>query len=80
MSNTPQNKPRCGSDISLTELFNQAKLPRYGSDVYLADLFGVSRATIWRWAASGILPQPIKLSPGCTRWRLDQIKQLEGAA
>ena len=54
--------------------------PRYGSDVYLADLFGVSRATVWRWAASGILPQPVKLSPGCTRWRLDQIKQLEGAA
>ena len=62
MHDTPQNKPR------------------YGSDVYLADLFGVSRATVWRWAASGILPQPVKLSPGCTRWRLDQIKQLGEAA
>lgn len=56
------------------------QLPRYGSDVQLAELFNVSRATIWRWAASGILPQPIKLSPGCTRWRLDQIKQLGEAA
>lgn len=58
----------------------QQPLPRYSSDVQLAELFNVSRATIWRWAASGILPQPVKLSPGCTRWRLDQIKQLEGAA
>jgi len=56
------------------------QLPRYGSDVQLAELFGVCRATIWRWAAAGILPQPVKLSPGVTRWRLDQIKQLEGAA
>ena len=56
------------------------QLPRYGSDVQLAELFNVSRATIWRWTASGILPQPIKLSPGCTRWRLDQIEQLQGVA
>ncbi len=53
---------------------------QYISDVQLAEIFSVSRATIWRWAASGILPQPLKLSPGCTRWRLDQIKQLQGAA
>tara|TARA_Y100000780_G_scaffold72318_1_gene64805 strand:- start:194 stop:400 length:207 start_codon:yes stop_codon:yes gene_type:complete len=56
------------------------QLPRYSSDVQLAELFNVSRATIWRWAASGILPQPVKLSPGCTRWRLDQIQQLQGGA
>lgn len=56
------------------------QLPRYGSDVQLAELFNVSRATIWRWAASGILPKPVKLSPGVTRWRLDQIKQLGEAA
>jgi len=58
----------------------QKPAPIWGSDTHLAELFGVSRATIWRWTAAGILPQPVKLSPGCTRWRLDQIKQLQGAA
>lgn len=55
-------------------------LPRvWASDTQLAEIYSVSRATVWRWAAAGILPQPVKLSPGCTRWRLDQIKQLVGA-
>jgi prophage regulatory protein len=52
----------------------------YVSDVQLAAIFSVSRQTIWRWTAAGHLTQPIKLSPGCTRWRLDQIEQLQGVA
>ena len=49
----------------------------YLSDTQLALRFSVSRATIWRWAESGNLPSPIKLSPGCTRWRLKEILQFE---
>lgn len=56
-------------------------LPRvWASDTQLAEIYSVSRATIWRWAASGHLPQPVKMSPGCTRWKLADIEQLQGAA
>jgi prophage regulatory protein len=47
----------------------------YVSDRQLANHYGVSRATIWRWVAKGILAKPEKLSPGCTRWNLNKIEQ-----
>ncbi|WP_150298864.1 helix-turn-helix transcriptional regulator [Pseudomonas profundi] len=53
---------------------------RYVSDIQLAEMFAVSRATIWRWTKAGNLPEPVKLSPGTTRWRLADIQQLNGAA
>lgn len=49
----------------------------YIPDLQLAQRFGVSRATIWRWAQKGKFPQPIKLSPGCTRWRLSDVEAWE---
>jgi predicted DNA-binding transcriptional regulator AlpA len=45
------------------------------SDVQLAERYGVSRSTIWRWSQRGILPKPIEISPGTTRWRLDEIEK-----
>lgn len=56
----------------------QNPVPCYGSDIQLAEFFGVSRATIWRWTKEGRLPQPVRISAGCTRWRLDQIELLQG--
>lgn len=50
----------------------------WASDSQLANIFSVSRATVWRWAAAGRIPQPVKLSPGCTRWKLADIQQLQG--
>ncbi len=50
-------------------------MKNYISDQQLAERYSIHRATVWRWAANGILPSPISLSPGCTRWRLDQIEQ-----
>ena len=49
----------------------------YLTDRQLAERFGVSRQTIWRWAGAGVMPQPVKLSPGFTRWRSDQVKAWE---
>lgn len=46
---------------------------RYVSDQWLADYFGVSRSTIWRWTRKGVLPSPVSLSPGTTRWRLVDV-------
>lgn len=50
-------------------------MQKYGSDAQLAEHYSVSRSTIWRWAASGLLPKPVQLSPGCTRWRMDEIEK-----
>lgn len=47
------------------------------SDKSLSVRYGVSRASIWRWVQAGRLPKPLKLSPGCTRWRSSDIEQWE---
>lgn len=51
--------------------------PVYFTDTQLAGRFGVSRQTVWRWARAGRMPQPVKLSPGFTRWRSDAIEAWE---
>mgnify|MGYP005760355299 CR=1 FL=1 len=48
----------------------------YFSDKTLAARFEVSRATIWRWAAEGRIPKPVKIV-GSTRWRLADIQAWE---
>ncbi|MEO7864000.1 MAG: AlpA family phage regulatory protein [Nitrospirales bacterium] len=50
--------------------------------VYISDRangarFKVSRATIWRWIKTRGFPQPIKFSPGCTRWKLADVEAWE---
>lgn len=50
---------------------------KYFSAKELADHFGVSLATIWNWARRGLLPEPVRLSPRCTRWRASEIAELE---
>ena len=50
---------------------------KYVSADQLAERYGIDRSTVWRWAVRGILPQPIKLSEQCTRWKLDEIEQAE---
>ena len=49
----------------------------YAQDIHLASRYSVTRATIWRWAAEGRIPQPIKLSPGCARWRIVDLESFE---
>lgn len=34
----------------------------------------VSAATIWRWAAAGAIPAPIRLSPRVTAWQVGAIR------
>lgn len=41
----------------------------------VAEMLAVSRATIWRYvAANGTFPQPLKLSPGCSRWYAEEVE------
>ncbi|NML61852.1 AlpA family phage regulatory protein [Massilia sp. RP-1-19] len=34
-----------------------------------------SATTLWRMVAAGTFPKPIKLSPGCTAWRVEDIRE-----
>lgn len=51
----------------------------YIRDTDLASRYEVDRTTIWRWSQSKTykFPAPVKLSPGCTRWRLSDVEQWE---
>ena len=41
----------------------------------LARLMSVEVATLDRMRAAGRIPQPLMLSPGCVRWRLDDVRR-----
>ncbi len=48
------------------------------SDHEVAARYGISRAAIWRWVRRNQdFPKPIKLSPGTTRWRLNDLVRFE---
>jgi predicted DNA-binding transcriptional regulator AlpA len=53
------------------------QVTHYLSDAQLAARYSVHRVTIWRWARTGRFPQPIKLTPGTSRWRLEDVVQYE---
>lgn len=38
-------------------------------------LTGLAKSTIWLWVKEGKLPQPIKLSPRVTVWKLTEIEE-----
>jgi predicted DNA-binding transcriptional regulator AlpA len=50
-------------------------MTRYVSAEQLAKRYCVNKSTVWRWVGRGILPQPVKISEQCTRWKLDEIEQ-----
>jgi predicted DNA-binding transcriptional regulator AlpA len=49
----------------------------YLSDKDLAARYRNSRATVWRWVQTRNFPRPIRLSPQCTRWSLNDVLQWE---
>ena len=49
------------------------------TDKQVAERFGVSRGTPWRWIKEDGFPPPVKLSAGCTRWRLADIEAWEAS-
>lgn len=49
----------------------------YLSAAQVAARYQVGRATPWRWVQKGEMPVPIRLSPGCTRWRLSDLEEWE---
>ena len=51
--------------------------PLFLQDKAVAERYGVSRATIWRWVTEGRISAPIRLTEGCTRWRLADLEKFE---
>ena len=48
------------------------------SDLEVAARYGVTAPTVWRWVKTEAgFPKPVKLSPGTTRWRLDELEAWE---
>ena len=43
----------------------------------VARRYNVKAATIWKWMSEGRFPQPMRLTPGCSRWSLDDLKAWE---
>ena len=43
----------------------------------VARRYGVTAATVWSWISQGILPQPIRLTPGTSRWALKDLEAWE---
>jgi prophage regulatory protein len=41
----------------------------------VAELLCVSPRTVWRWAATGQLPAPVRVGPRCTRWRVSDLQR-----
>ena len=37
-------------------------------------MFSIKKSTVWHWSKTGKLPQPIKLSPRVTVWRMSDLQ------
>lgn len=52
----------------------------YVSDNQIAARYGVHRSWAWRRAKlDPTFPKPVTLTPGCTRWKLDELEAWEAA-
>lgn len=52
----------------------------YLQDRQVGERYGISRTAIWRWLKTDpSFPKPISLSPGCSRWRVDDLERWEQA-
>ena len=59
----------------IKEIALKLQTETYISDTQIAKRYGVSRQSVWRWSATDItFPTPIKLSAGCTRWKLTDLE------
>jgi prophage regulatory protein len=54
---------------------------RMVSRAEIAAAYGVSKMCVYFWQRQGKIPQPIRLSPRCLRWRWSEVvAALEGKA
>jgi len=52
----------------------------YLSDLDLAKRYNIARHTVWRWHRERAdFPRAVRLTPGCSRWKLSEIEAWESA-
>jgi len=68
MSHSKQTIPEIGF-LRLSQIIGN---PRTG----LPPLIPISRSSWWAGVRSGRFPKPVKLGPGTTVWRVEQIRTL----
>lgn len=51
--------------------------PRYVTDREVARRYDISRACVWRWAAEGVIPRPVKLAANTSRWDVRELDRFE---
>lgn len=51
----------------------QPDSPQWGRADACGKMMGAGRSTFWRYAKQDGFPKPVKLSPRCTVWNLDEI-------
>lgn len=49
------------------------------SDKDLSKRYKVARQSVWRWVAAGKFPAPVRLTVGCSRWRLSDVTHFEAS-
>ena len=54
----------------------QESNPKYLNLRDVADRYKCHSSSVWRWAADGRFPKPIKIG-GCTRWIAAELDQFE---
>lgn len=68
------NNPMQSKFIRISEL---ASVPGRNGRPARHGRLPVSCATIWRWVKLGEFPQPVRLGPQVTAWRMHDIEQWE---
>ena len=51
--------------------------PAFLDILAVARRYVVKPATVWAWMSQGRIPQPMRITPGCSRWALDDLKKWE---
>lgn len=62
---------------------NFAQLPddAFVREPIVRALYSVSHATVWRWVKAGVIPQPVRLSPRTSAWKVGELRAaLRGAS
>lgn len=53
---------------------DNATLTQQLTDKEVGKALGISRASVWRWAKAGHIPQPRKIGENSTRWDSKEVQ------
>ena len=63
------------SVLSHAATFDSAPASGFVAAKEVASIYSVSTNTVWRWARTGRIPQPVKIGANTTRWKVGEIRE-----